>query len=89
MGIAYYPTQTVETVSVGSSGITSSSFILMSVDGVIYPNGYRVDYNSGYRLFTPKIDSQGNVSILCISLAYGEDLPAYSLSNVTVYIIGA
>jgi hypothetical protein len=88
MGLAYYPTQTVETKLLGTVAVTTATFILLSINGVIYPNGYRVNYSKGYRLFSPSLDSSGNVSIVCVSLAYGEDLPSFSLSNVEVYIIG-
>lgn len=89
MGRAYYPTQTIEIILVGSvsSGVTTASFLLLAVDGTVYANGYRINYNRGYRLFSPTLDSNGNVSIVCITVAYGEDLPAMSLNNVEVHVI--
>jgi hypothetical protein len=87
MGMAYYPTQSVETILVGQVPITSASFLLLSIGGVLYPNGYRVDYDKGYRLFTPTLDSNGNVAIVCISMAYGQDLPSFALNNVEVFLI--
>jgi len=88
MGIAYYPTQTVETVLVGTDATAiGASFLLLSVDGIVYANGYRINYDRGYRLFSPVVDSNGNISIVCVALAYGEDLPAMNLSNVEVHII--
>jgi len=62
-------------------------FLLLSVDGIVYANGYRINYDRGYRLFSPVVDSNGNISIVCVALAYGEDLPAMNLSNVEVHII--
>jgi len=89
MGIAYYPTQTVETVAVGQvSGASTSSFLLLVVDGVVYSNGYRINYDRGYRLFSPVVDTSGNISIVCIALAYGQDLPAITVSNVEVHLVG-
>jgi hypothetical protein len=89
MGTAYFPTQQVETVFVETiPAATASSFLLLSISGVIYANGYRINYDRGYRLFSPIVDSNGNISILCVSLAYGTDLPPMSINNLEVYIVG-
>lgn len=87
MGRAYYPTQTVETINIGTTSL-SNPLALLVVNGIVYPNGFRVNYDRGYRLFSPTIDGNNNVAIVCVALAYGEDLPAYYLSGVEVLLIG-
>jgi hypothetical protein len=87
MGTAYYPTQTVETINIGTTSLTNPLALLV-VNGVVYPNGFRVNYDRGYRLFSPTIDANNNVAIVCVALAYGQDLGAYSLSGVEVLLIG-
>lgn len=88
MGRAYFPTQTVQTVLVQNiPGASDSNFLLLKVNGITYANGYRINYDRGYRLFSASVDSQNNVSVVCVGLAYGQDLPAMSIYNVEVILI--
>jgi hypothetical protein len=86
MGQAYVPAQSFTSVSIGTTSISNPT-LLLKVDGVVYPNGYRVTYGGGFRNFYPSIDAYGNVYISCHTIAYGEDLPQYNLSNVEICLI--
>ena len=88
MGSAYIPSQTVTDIYVGYSsvGVTSPTVTLV-INGVSYPNGYKVDYNGGFRNFYAVYDS-GYVYVRCHTIAYGEDLPDYTLPNLEVLVIG-
>jgi hypothetical protein len=90
MGSAYIPSQTVVDVEVGtlSAGITSP-YITILINGVAYPNGYKVEYAGGFRNFCGVYDSGNNkIYVRCHTIAYGEDLPEFTLSNVEVIVIG-
>jgi hypothetical protein len=90
MGRAYLPTQEVRTIGIGTVSKVPS-FLLMSINGISYSNGFRINYNSGYRLFSPSFfDNGGNnvtIGITCVSVAYGEDLPPVSLTNIEVSVL--
>jgi len=86
MGSAYIPSQTVTDIYVGYSSI-SNAYITLVVNGVAYPNGYRVDYAGGFRNFSGVV-ANGYVYVRCHTIAYGEDLPDYTLYNVEVLVIG-
>jgi hypothetical protein len=87
MGSAYVPSQTVTQIPVGTTTV-SNPYIMFTVNGVAYPNGYRVDYVGGYRNFYGAFaPDTGLVSLACQTVAYGEDLPAFTLSNVEVLVI--
>ena len=48
--------------------------------GVVYPNGYRITYSGGFRNFYPSYNSSnGDVNVVCHTIAYGEDIAEYSL----------
>ena len=90
MGSVYIPSQTVADVYVGSisSGI-SSPYVTLVVNGVSYPNGYKVEYSGGFRNFSGVYDSgNGGLYVRCHTIAYGEDIPDYTLPNVEVLVIG-
>ena len=88
MGSAYIPSQTVSDTYVGNTSI-SNPYITIVINGVAYPNGFRVDYAGGFRNFSGTYDSSnGNVYVRCHTIAYGEDLPDYTLYNVEVLVIG-
>lgn len=88
MGSAYIPGQSVTDIYVGNTVITDAVVVIV-VNGVGYPNGYRVDYAGGFRNFCGAYDSgTGNVYVRCHTIAYGEDLPEFTLANVEVLIIG-
>lgn len=96
MGSAYIPNQnfTYHAVDPGTPGATSrpapGSVLLLEVDGVVYPNGYRIEYNGGFRNLFPLVGTTGQVDIMCHTVAYGEDIPAYALpSNFRVLIISS
>ena len=86
MGSAYIPSQTVTDVYVGYTDIPNP-YITLVVNGVAYPNGYRVDYAGGFRNFSGVI-TNGYVYVRCHTFAYGEDLQSYTLYNVEVLVIG-
>jgi len=88
MGSAYIPSQTIVDQEVGTTSVTSP-YIMIVINGVAHPNGYRVTYNGGFRNFYGAYDSAtGKIYVRCHTIAYGEDLPAYTLSNVEVLVIG-
>jgi hypothetical protein len=87
MGSAYVPSQTVQQIYVGNTTVPNP-YIMFTLNGVAYPNGYRVDYVGGYRNFYGTFDpATGNCFLSCQTVAYGEDLPAFTLSNVEVLVI--
>jgi len=87
MGSAYIPTQTIVDRYVGTTS-SSNPYVAIVIDGVAYPNGYRVDYSGGFRIFSGTYDPlNGNIYIRCQAFAYGEDLPEYTLSNAQVLVI--
>ena len=88
MGSVYIPSQTVVDIEVGTTTV-SSPYVTLVLNGIAYPNGFRVDYAGGFRNFYGAYDSAtGKVYIRCHTIAYGQDLPAYTLSNVEVLVIG-
>jgi len=88
MGSATIPTQRIDSVLVGTTQTVSPS-LMLKVDGVAYSNGYRITYYAGYRNIFPGYDSvSGNVYLYCQNVAFGEDLPAISINNVEVLVIG-
>jgi hypothetical protein len=88
MGQAYIPGQSVTDIYVGNTTV-ANPYITIVVGGVAYPNGYRIDYAGGFRNFCGAYDSSnGNVYVRCHAIAYGEDLPEYTLSNVDILVIG-
>jgi hypothetical protein len=88
MGSAYIPSQTVTDIYVGSlaSGI-SSPVVTLVINGVSYLNGYKVEFSGGFRNFYG-VYSGGGVYIRCHTIAYGQDLPEYTLPNLEVLVIG-
>jgi hypothetical protein len=87
MGSAYVPSQTVQQIYVGNTTVPNP-YIMFTLNGVAYPNGYRVDYVGGYRNFYGTFDpATGNCFLSCQTVAYGQDLPAFTLSNVEVLVI--
>ena len=88
MGSAYIPSQTVTDIYVGNTLIVDP-YITIVINGVAYPNGYRVDYSGGFRNFCGAYEAgTGNVYVRCHTIAYGQDLPDFTLVNVEVLIIG-
>jgi hypothetical protein len=88
MGIAYYPTQTVESFVIGSTNV-QNPILLLRVGGVSYSNGFRTLYGSGYRIIFPGYSSTTNeIFLSCIALAYGSDLGTFDVSDMEVLIIG-
>ncbi len=88
MGSAIIPTQRVDSIEIGSTSI-SNPLLLLKVDGIVYSNGYRIAYNAGYRNIFPGYNSSNQkIYLYCHNIAYGEDLPQISLTNVEVLIIG-
>jgi len=85
MGMAYIPSQTFTNIGVGTTSI-SDPVLLLTVDGIVYPNGYRINYNSGFRNFYPSYES-GNLFISCHAVAYGEDLPELTISENRLEIL--
>jgi hypothetical protein len=63
-------------------------FIIFSINGVVYPNGLRINYTSGYRNIYPTVDENRNVVLNSITLAYGQLIPEYTISQLEVLIIG-
>ena len=81
------PSQRVDTIVIGTTSI-SNPVLMLKINGIGYANGYRIAYNSGYRSIFPGYSSSGNILLHCINIAYGEDLPDLSLSNIEVFVIG-
>jgi hypothetical protein len=90
MGSVYIPSQTVTDVYVGSiSGGISNPYVTLLINGVSYPNGYRVEYTGGFRNFSGVYDSDsGGIYVRCHTIAYSVDLPDYTLPNLEVLVIG-
>lgn len=89
MGSAYIPAQNFSDQLIGTTS-ELNPVLLLEVDGVVYPNGYRISYPGGYRNFYPNVNSSGQVFISCHTIAYGEDLAAYTLpSNTKILVITA
>jgi hypothetical protein len=63
-------------------------YVIFSINGVVYPNGLRINYSSGYRNIYPTVDENRNVVLNSICLAYGETIPEYTISQLEVLIIG-
>jgi hypothetical protein len=74
-----------QTVAYGSTSI-SSPLLMIRINGVGYPTGYRIEYASGYRNFYATIDSNNNISIECHAVSYNSALPAVTLDTVEVLI---
>lgn len=88
MGSLAVPASKVDTVHVGDT-VVPSPLLMLSINGVVYPNGYRIEYSTGYRnFFASYTASDGRVYVECQSVAYAADLPAMSLSGVEVLIVG-
>lgn len=86
---AYVPTQSLEYHALGYTYLSEPT-LLLSVNGVVYANGFTVPYSTGYRNFFPTYTpgSPAEIGIYCITLAYGQDIPEYTISNMEVYLIG-
>jgi hypothetical protein len=63
-------------------------YVIFSINGVVYPNGLRINYTSGYRNIYPTVDENRNVVLNSITLAYGQTIPEYTISQLEVLIIG-
>jgi len=87
MGQAAIPASRVDTVALGTTTIVDP-LLMLSISGVVYPNGYRVLYSGGYRNFFASTDALGNINLECQAIAFGADLPEVYLGNVEVLIIG-
>lgn len=86
------PTFTITQTIVGSTTV-SNPVLFLKVGGTVYAQGYRITYGTnsseGYRNIYPAYDSStGNILIVCQTLAVQADLPAITLSDVGVYVIG-
>jgi len=88
MGSLAVPASRVDSVYVGSTTV-SNPLLMLSINGVVYPNGYRIEYSTGYRnFFASYTSSNGYIYVECQSVAYAADLPAISLSGVEVLVVG-
>ena len=88
MGSAYIPSHQIQSIEVGSTTV-ANPYPMLVVGGTAYPNGFRVNYAGGYRNIYASYDPANNkIYLQCVVTAYGEDLPAYTLSNVEIYVIG-
>lgn len=88
MGSAVIPTQSVVTQLLTYVSSEPVAYII-KVSGVSYSNGYTINYVSGFRRIFCGYDSATQaVSLYCQQFAYGEDLPALSLTGIEVNIIG-
>ena len=95
MGQVYYPGQNFESKQAFKDGgsITvndnlSNPYIIFKVAGVTYPSGFTVTYTGGFRRFYASVDNNRNIYITCYSIAYGQDIPAYDLNDVEIYVTG-
>jgi len=81
------PNLFIQSVSMGTTTITNP-VLLLKVDGVAYPNGYRINYtNSSSRNFYPVWNSStGEIRLYCQAVAYDITLPNISLGTVEVFI---
>lgn len=87
MGSIAVPDSRVQTFYVGSTTVTDP-LLMLSIDGVVYPNGYRIEYSGGYRNIFPSITSNGSIYVESQCIAYGADVPAIDLYSVEVIVIG-
>lgn len=88
MGSLAVPASRVDSVYVGSTTV-SSPLLMLVINGVVYPNGYRIEYSTGYRnFFASYTASNGYIYVECQSVAYASDLPAMSLTGVEVLVVG-
>ena len=95
MGQVYYPGQNFESKSVQVYGTNiqvdstiNNPYVIFKVDGITYPSGFTVTYTGGFRRFYATVDSNRNIYITCYTIAYGQDIPAYDLNNVEIYVVG-
>jgi len=95
MGQVYYPGQNFESKSVQVSGTNiqvdstiNNPYVIFKVDGITYPSGFTITYTGGFRRFYATVDSNRNIYITCYTIAYGQDIPAYNLNNVEIYVVG-
>jgi hypothetical protein len=95
MGQVYYPGQNFESKSVQVYGTNiqvdstiNNPYVIFKVDGITYPSGFTVTYTAGFRRFYATVDSNRNIYITCYTIAYGQDIPAYDLNNVEIYVVG-
>lgn len=90
MGQVTVPNQVLEVIPTGYKIPANIDyyFIIFSINGVVYPNGLRINYTSGYRNIYPTVDENRNVVLNSITLAYGETIPEYTISQLEVLIIG-
>lgn len=88
MGQAYIPASVVEKQYIGSTNV-SSPYLMLVIDGIAYANGLRINYGGGYRNFFASFDANtGAIYVVCHTIAFGEDLPVYTLGSVEVIVIG-
>lgn len=82
MGQAYIPSQSFTNIAISTvvaTAVSSNSVLLLEVNGIVYPNGFREEYLGGSRTFYPTVDNNGQLYITCQAVTYDQDLPAYTL----------
>lgn len=90
MGSAYIPNQNFFENYSGYNN-TQGGTLLLEINGVVYPNGFRVTYPGGYRNFYASRNNTGAIYISCQTIAYGQDLPEYVLpaQGTRILIVGS
>ncbi len=95
MPTIFYPAQNFESknVSVNGTNIKVSSdiinpYIIFKVGNVGYPNGLVVEYAGGFRRFYASVDSARNIFITCYTIAYGQDIPAFNIGDIEIFVAG-
>ena len=90
MGQITVPNQVLQVIPTGYTIPANLSYyyVIFSINGVVYPNGLRINYSSGYRNIYPTVDENRNVILNSICLAYGQTIPEYTISQLEVLIIG-
>ena len=83
MGSANIPGQVIQETSVGYIQTGLSNVILfLKINGIVYPNGYRIAYNSDNirDYFAGYNPSTGQIKLYCRIVAYNYTIPAESLT---------
>lgn len=86
MGSALTPNQVLTSTVVGTSTAVNPT-LLLKVNGLIYANGYRIDYVGAYQNFFPAKEGN-NILVYCQSVAASADTPTVTLTNIEVLVIG-
>lgn len=89
MGSMYVPSIRVDTIDMGTSPISNPENLLLSIDGVVYGNGYVNSPGTYQRQIFPTYDTATNkIYIKVINIASTASCPSLVLNNIEVLVIG-